>query len=334
MCSSQDRNTEIIEEDEDFDEMTVIGITEIVEEEVVEDTAAQIDEWCTGYILSVFGLLWILVPLLVLLHRCVLVYWWRKRNKKKDFISRKKTKKGIQADENYEKLRTTVPVVFDQDQTEMSKAIHGMIKRHPYFMAVCEDDSYRRNILILYLVTVFTFVAMCVAIICSFEYPADDGQCNALGTERACLSRNSILDNSMKHCEWDSEFLECNYLQNDVVVGHILLMILLLALFFVPIVFLIDIVFFRVLLAPPPQVETKEDLEKEQDKELDKDLNEQILEVNKANGNDGNSYVDPGANIPGPPPQSPGSPQSPGGTSRSKNYLAQSAEAVDATVRE
>ena len=305
MCSSKDHYRDIIEvEGGGYDSLTVIGVTEIVEEDEKEDYDVEIEEWCTGYILSVFGFLWVIVPIIVLSHRCVLVYWWRTRKNnhqkktEEDFISTSASINANTKSNNNSNSNNTNRKNENENENEKENKKEN-IQWHPYMMAICEDDFYRRNILIVYMTTVFTSAAFIIAILCSIEYPADDGTCNKLYTEKSCLSNTAMLsldiDSSMtmKHCEWDVEYSECNYLQNPVDAYHILVIVLLVAVCFTPIVFLIDIIFYRILLAPSPSSSATQIEEEEEDKDDKNNYNDTELNESREIGDgDGETETD------------------------------------------
>ena len=149
-----------------------------------------------------------------------------------------------------EYINTIIPPLYDTKSSKFTKLWNEAMGNHPYFCILREPDTFKRTIKTAHILTELTVLCFLLAVLFDLQFPSDDGTCETLVTDVACQGSTSPFDSSQHTCQWDVEYMECNYLPYTVSVSQYLLMTVLLSVLLVPFQVLVDFIFVRILLAP------------------------------------------------------------------------------------
>ena len=81
----------------------------------------------------------------------------------------------------------------------------------------------------------------------------DNGECAAITSYESCVTKMTFFDDTVRTCEWDSEYSECYYIEPEITVSGLILITVLLSIVWLPFQITTDIIFNRILLAPTTQ---------------------------------------------------------------------------------
>lgn len=99
-------------------------------------------------------------------------------------------------------VESVVPKVFEEKPTILRLA-EEMTRSHVYLKLVREGLSSRRSYIdIFQMMTSFTVLMFLLALLYDLQYPSDDGSCVAHTTEKECLAKKSLMDETVSFCLW------------------------------------------------------------------------------------------------------------------------------------
>jgi hypothetical protein len=102
-------------------------------------------------------------------------------------------------------VKSIFPVVFD-NRPRLLRLVDELRRHHRYLLiftaAPGEMGDSKRIMSRIQLLTVQTMQLFLLALFYDLGSPYDDGSCDGLATESACLMKTSFLDSSQTFCQW------------------------------------------------------------------------------------------------------------------------------------
>lgn len=112
-------------------------------------------------------------------------------------------------------VNNVIPRVFTEQGSLLHRVWVEVLEHHVFFRMFTKAELKRRRETICKSLTIFTFMLFLVAAFFDVSSPGNDGSCNNLSTEKACLQRRSPLDSAQTYCEWNDAALDgerpCSY---------------------------------------------------------------------------------------------------------------------------
>jgi hypothetical protein len=102
-------------------------------------------------------------------------------------------------------IKTIFPLVFD-NKPRLLRLVEELRRHHRYLLiftaAPGEMGDSKRFLSAVQLLTIQTMLLFLLALFYDLGSPYDDGSCEGLATESACLMKTSFLDSSQTFCQW------------------------------------------------------------------------------------------------------------------------------------
>jgi hypothetical protein len=207
----------------------------------------------TWRLLLLFAAIWIGMPLSVWLHSL--------KTKKRNRATTVTPSKDIGGASNQEdisdvlakfiKYATSVlPPLYDPSKTTIDKIQNEILDNHDYAVPFLVTNPVEKAIKTGYIVSVLTMHAFVLIVLFDLQYPSDNGECEALLTEDNCIAKKSPISSDLNQCYWDPEYTECHFKENTPTFEAFVWILILMAIMVVPLQFLLDLIFLRVLMAP------------------------------------------------------------------------------------
>jgi hypothetical protein len=158
---------------------------------------------------------------------------------------------------------TFFPSIFSE-KPAMMKFWHEIVHKHKYFSVAVREDSYRKLVGTLEILSLLTAHMFLVAVLYDLEWPSDSGFCaqqTSLG-ETTCLKRRSIFDKSTPMCHWESSASsssggECMWVEPSFNLSIQIFVMMLVIAFSGPINVIVSAL-VKVLLLSPTKTEPNE----------------------------------------------------------------------------
>jgi hypothetical protein len=133
---------------------------------------------------------------------------------------------------------------------------------HLVMVMYSAEQRYTRLMSALVVVTTFVVSTFITALLLDIQYPTDNGKCDVHITEESCLARASVLNSDENMCRWeygiDGEFDRCYWTKPEFSVRTLAIVFVCVAMITAPAYALLDILNYKLLLAPMPHEVNKE----------------------------------------------------------------------------